>query len=118
MAEQFTLHVPPFQGEEICLGTFAWGCARRASPQAATWRAFSPRRPIVSELDALQAEVAALKHLQPETATEWDAWLPAILDGSGSIRWPGGWQANRIIRMHTFLLTRHLQRGIQSCVCR
>ncbi len=38
----FTLNVPPLQGEEICLGTLAWGCARRASPQAVTWRAFSP----------------------------------------------------------------------------
>jgi hypothetical protein len=76
----FNLHVPPFQGEEICLGTFAWGCARRASPQAVTWRAFSPRRPIVSELDALQAEVDALKRLQSETAAELDALLPAILD--------------------------------------
>ena len=38
-----------------------------------------PRR-IVAELDALQAEVDALKRLQAETATELDALLPAILD--------------------------------------
>ncbi len=31
-------------------------------------------------LDALQAKVAALKHLQAETAAEPDALLPAILD--------------------------------------
>ena len=35
---------------------------------------------IVAELDALQAEVDALKRLQAETATELDALLPAILD--------------------------------------
>jgi restriction endonuclease S subunit len=35
---------------------------------------------IVAELDALQAEVDALKHLQAETAAELDALLPAILD--------------------------------------
>ena len=40
---------------------------------------FSPRR-IVSVLDALQAEVDALKRLQTETASELDALLPAILD--------------------------------------
>jgi type I restriction enzyme S subunit len=31
-------------------------------------------------LDALQAEVDALRHLQAETAAELDALLPAILD--------------------------------------
>lgn len=35
---------------------------------------------IVSELDALQAEVDALKSLQAETGAELDALLPAILD--------------------------------------
>lgn len=35
---------------------------------------------IVAELDALQAELDALKRLQAETATELDALLPAILD--------------------------------------
>lgn len=35
---------------------------------------------IVAELDALQAEVDALKRLQSETAEELDALLPAILD--------------------------------------
>jgi len=48
------LHVPPF-----------------AIPQ---------QRRIVAELDALQAEVDALKRLQAETAAELDALLPAILD--------------------------------------
>ncbi|PYX63779.1 MAG: restriction endonuclease subunit S, partial [Acidobacteria bacterium] len=38
------------------------------------------QRRIVSELDALQAEVDALKRLQSETAAELDALLPAILD--------------------------------------
>ena len=38
------------------------------------------QRRIVSELDALQAEVDALKRLQAETAVELDALLPAILD--------------------------------------
>ncbi len=38
------------------------------------------QRRIVSELDALQAEVDALKRLQAETAQELDALLPAILD--------------------------------------
>ena len=35
---------------------------------------------IVAELDALQAEVAALKRLQAGTAAELAALLPAILD--------------------------------------
>ena len=35
---------------------------------------------ILSELDALQAEVDALKRLQAETTAELDALLPAILD--------------------------------------
>src|SRR5437016_961080 len=35
---------------------------------------------IVAELDALQAEMNALKRLQAETAAELDALLPAILD--------------------------------------
>jgi type I restriction enzyme S subunit len=38
------------------------------------------QRQIVAELDALQAEVDALKRLQSETAAELDALLPAILD--------------------------------------
>jgi len=38
------------------------------------------QRRIVSKLDALQAQVDALKHLQAETATELDAILPSILD--------------------------------------
>jgi type I restriction enzyme S subunit len=35
---------------------------------------------IVAELDALQAQVDALKRLQAETTAELDALLPAILD--------------------------------------
>ncbi len=38
------------------------------------------QRRIVAELDALQAEVDALKRLQGETEVELDALLPAILD--------------------------------------
>jgi type I restriction enzyme S subunit len=38
------------------------------------------QRRIVAELDALQAEVNALKRLQAETAAELDALLPAVLD--------------------------------------
>ena len=38
------------------------------------------QRRIVAELDALQAEADALKRLQPETAAELDALLPAIMD--------------------------------------
>jgi type I restriction enzyme S subunit len=34
----------------------------------------------VAGLDALQAEVDALKRLQAETATELDALLPPVLD--------------------------------------
>ena len=40
----------------------------------------SDQRRIVAELDAPQAHVDALKRLQPETAAELDALLPAILD--------------------------------------
>jgi type I restriction enzyme S subunit len=38
------------------------------------------QRRVVAELDALQAEVDALKRLQAETAAELNAMLPAILD--------------------------------------
>ncbi len=38
------------------------------------------QRRIVAELDALHAQVDALKRLQAETATELDALLPSILD--------------------------------------
>ena len=38
------------------------------------------QRRIVAELDALQAQMDALKRLQAETAAELDALLPAILD--------------------------------------
>jgi type I restriction enzyme S subunit len=38
------------------------------------------QRRIVAELDALQAEVDALKRLQAETAAELDALLPSLLD--------------------------------------
>lgn len=38
------------------------------------------QRRIMSELDALQAEVDALKRLQAETARELEALLPSILD--------------------------------------
>jgi type I restriction enzyme S subunit len=38
------------------------------------------QRRIVAELDALQAQVDALKRQQAETATELDALLPSILD--------------------------------------
>jgi type I restriction enzyme, S subunit len=38
------------------------------------------QRRILAELDALQAEVDALKRLQAETAAELDALLPSILD--------------------------------------
>src|SRR5262245_32997637 len=38
------------------------------------------QRRIVAELDALQAEVDALKRLQAETADQLDAVLPSILD--------------------------------------
>ena len=42
--------------------------------------AIEEQRRIVAELDALQAEVDALKRLQAETSAELDALLPAILD--------------------------------------
>lgn len=38
------------------------------------------QRRIVAELDAMQAEVDALKREQAATATALDAMLPAILD--------------------------------------
>ncbi len=38
------------------------------------------QRRIVAELDALHAQVDALKHLQSETTAELAALLPAILD--------------------------------------
>jgi type I restriction enzyme S subunit len=52
--------------------------------QLKAFRVFQPplpeQRRIVAELDALQAEVDALKRLQAETAAELDALLPSILD--------------------------------------
>jgi type I restriction enzyme S subunit len=50
----------------------------KATPVA--YPALPEQRRIVSELDALQAEVDALKRLQAETTAELDALLPAILD--------------------------------------
>src|SRR2546427_4948520 len=41
---------------------------------------WAEQRRIVAELDALQAEVDALRRLQAKTAAELDALLPAILD--------------------------------------
>jgi type I restriction enzyme S subunit len=38
------------------------------------------QRRIVAELDSLQAEVDAAKHLQAETTAKLDALLPSILD--------------------------------------
>ncbi len=38
------------------------------------------QRRIVTELDALQAQMDALKKLQSDTAAELDALLPSILD--------------------------------------
>ena len=43
-------------------------------------KTLTAQRRIVAELDALQAEVDALKRLQAETAQELDALLPAIMD--------------------------------------
>ena len=50
----------------------------RATPIA--YPPLPEQRRIVAELDALQAEVDALKRLQAETAAELDALLPALLD--------------------------------------
>ncbi|MGO8836627.1 MAG: hypothetical protein ACLQAH_17105 [Limisphaerales bacterium] len=44
------------------------------------------QRWIVAELDALQAEVDALKELQRQTGEELDALLPAILQSSPGFR--------------------------------
>ena len=70
-------HVPPFQGGGVCFGMSTWGFAPGYHISG-----FQPSAPcrIVAELDALQAEVDALKRLQAETAAELDALLPAILD--------------------------------------
>jgi type I restriction enzyme S subunit len=38
------------------------------------------QRRIVKDLDTLSVELDTLKHLQNETAAEFDALLPAILD--------------------------------------
>lgn len=50
----------------------------KATPVA--YPPLAEQRRIVAELDALQAEVGALKRLQAQTASELDALLPAILD--------------------------------------
>ena len=54
--------------------------ARKITEPKCRCSLLSERRRIVAELDALQAEVDALKRLQAETAAELDAVLPAILD--------------------------------------
>ena len=51
-----------------------------ATPLPIALPALPEQRRIVAELDALQAEVDALKRLQAETAAELDALLPSILD--------------------------------------
>jgi hypothetical protein len=52
--------------------------------QLKAFRVFQPplpeQRRIVAELDALQAEVDALKRVQAETAAELDGLLPSVLD--------------------------------------
>lgn len=52
--------------------------------QLRAFRVFQPsileQRRVVAELDALRSEVAALKRMQAETATELDVLMPAILD--------------------------------------
>ncbi len=70
-------HVPPLQGGETSLGSFTWGFTPGC--HIAGFQPCEQRR-IVSELDALQAEVDALKRLQAETAAGLDALLPSILD--------------------------------------
>lgn len=57
--------------------TLAWeDCA----PQKFSFAPLPEQRRIVAELNALQAEVDALKRLQAETATELDAMLPAVMN--------------------------------------
>ena len=57
-------------------------CRRRNAKSASMnpTASLNEQRRIVAELDALQAEVDALKRLQAETAAELDALLPAVLD--------------------------------------
>jgi hypothetical protein len=84
----FVSPVPPLQGGAICLGKVTWGFT--PGYDIASLRPFkrapgsvappTEQRRIVADLDALQAEVDALKRLQAETAAELDVLLPAILD--------------------------------------
>ncbi len=75
--------VPPFQGGEDSFRLFTWGFTPGC--HIAGFQPFLQGR-IVSELDALPAEVDALKRLQADTAgrqglhAPLDALLPAILD--------------------------------------
>jgi type I restriction enzyme S subunit len=80
----YQLLSPLVQGDQI--GPL---CKGSASPHLniGALRRFNLRLPslpvqrrIVAELDALQAELDALKRFQAQTATELDAILPAILD--------------------------------------
>ena len=50
----------------------------RSTPVA--YPPLTEQRRIITELDALQAEVDALKRHQADTAAELDALLPALLD--------------------------------------
>jgi type I restriction enzyme S subunit len=74
---------PRRQRKNMKTGFTGWQKAHAAASRVHPVRSVHPvsfRRHIVSELDTLQAEVDALKHLQAKTAAELDALLPALLD--------------------------------------
>lgn len=79
----FVPSVPPLQGL-----VDVWGHVTRPSRPGYHIAGLQPsdlpplagQHPTVAELDALQAEVKALKSLPAPTADELDAVLPALLD--------------------------------------
>ena len=78
------------------------------------------QRRIVAELDALQAEVDALKRLQAETAAELDALLPALLPSSPGFAatsdraFKGGRRTHRVFPRHPGDLRSQGSRPISS----
>lgn len=78
---RYCLQAPSIQQELVGRGTTVQNLnAKKIKSTPIPFPPLAEQRRIVGELDALQAEVDALKRLQAETAAELAALLPALLD--------------------------------------